>query len=268
MNETHTVSEVQSDESETDAGRTRGRRRRGPKTAQGRAKVRMNAVRHGLCTGSPVIEDIESPGKWKRHLAALVEVLAPVGYLEQLQVERVASILWRLRRVAPAEATEIGDATVCHGVSFIGGEESCKGLPRHQGIEKVVRYEAHLARQLLHALHELQALQAMRRGRCCATGAARSQWRPHSRALEAWHPDDRPCPTYSRGHRNGSSGGADSATGGVEGSGISDGCRKRSKCWPSRESYGWRRPVVPRTVQKCKTDISLGSNGWGPAAPW
>jgi hypothetical protein len=37
-------------------------------------------------------------------------------------------------------------------------------LPAGDTLEKVTRYEAHLSRQMLQALHELQRLQAVRAG--------------------------------------------------------------------------------------------------------
>lgn len=37
-------------------------------------------------------------------------------------------------------------------------------LPSEQGLDKVIRYEAHLHRQLLQTLHELEAIQARRQG--------------------------------------------------------------------------------------------------------
>ena len=37
-------------------------------------------------------------------------------------------------------------------------------LPKEEALERVLRYEAHLHRQLLQTMHELEALQARRRG--------------------------------------------------------------------------------------------------------
>ena len=37
-------------------------------------------------------------------------------------------------------------------------------LPEKDDLDRLIRYEAHLTRQLYHALHELQALQSRRRG--------------------------------------------------------------------------------------------------------
>jgi len=38
-------------------------------------------------------------------------------------------------------------------------------LPNEDTLNKVIRYEAHLHRQLLQTMHELEALQARRQGR-------------------------------------------------------------------------------------------------------
>lgn len=46
-----------------------------------------------------VVEPFESAEGWAAHLAAQVEALAPVGGAELVLVERVAALLWRLRRL-------------------------------------------------------------------------------------------------------------------------------------------------------------------------
>src|SRR5688572_9638846 len=45
-------------------------------------------------------------------------------------------------------------------------------LPDANTLQKITRYEAHLSRQLLQALHELQRLQAVRGGRAVPLPAA------------------------------------------------------------------------------------------------
>ncbi len=138
---------------------TRRPGRRGPKTQQGKARVRLNAVRHGLCASSPVIDGVEQVEDWEAHRAALLKDLAPVGYLETLVAERIASLFWRLDRVAPYEASQSGPS-----LPFLNGLGGGDGLPGQEEVPKIVRQEAHLSRQLYQALHELEALQARRRG--------------------------------------------------------------------------------------------------------
>lgn len=133
-------------------------RKRGPKTSQGKARVRLNAVRHGLCATVPVIPGVERLEEWEAHRAAIFESLAPVGHLETVLGERVAQLLWRLNRVAAYEAAELAEA---HKRADDGGRAH---LPPADKLDKVVRHEAHLGRQLFQTLHELEALQARRRG--------------------------------------------------------------------------------------------------------
>jgi len=81
----------------------------GPRTADGRAIVSGNAIRHGLLSWKPVIPGLENPEDWKTHLDRTLDSLAPVGYAETLLAERAALLLWRLGRVAryEREATAI-----------------------------------------------------------------------------------------------------------------------------------------------------------------
>ena len=75
----------------------------GPKTPDGKAAVRLNALRHGLLS-----EEILLPGEDEEALRELAEglraELQPVGELEGLLVDRITSLLWRLRRLGRVEA--------------------------------------------------------------------------------------------------------------------------------------------------------------------
>lgn len=75
----------------------------GPKTPDGKAAVRLNALRHGLLS-----EEILLPGEDEEALRELAErlraELQPVGELENLLVDRITSLLWRLRRLGRVEA--------------------------------------------------------------------------------------------------------------------------------------------------------------------
>ena len=75
----------------------------GPKTPEGRAAVRLNALTHGLLSQQTLLPDEEK--------AVLVEFsdrlrsqLQPVGDLEALLVARVVSAAWRLYWVLSVEA--------------------------------------------------------------------------------------------------------------------------------------------------------------------
>lgn len=73
----------------------------GPRTEAGKAVTRLNATRHGML--AELIPPAEAED-YAAHVAQLLEHYAPVGYLEAHLVDRIASALWRLRRVERYEA--------------------------------------------------------------------------------------------------------------------------------------------------------------------
>jgi hypothetical protein len=74
--------------------------------------------------------------------------------------DRVALLFWRLQRIARYER----EAIVSRVILALGGSQE-RLLPDQPSLDKVIRYEAHLHRQLLQTMHELEALQARRQGR-------------------------------------------------------------------------------------------------------
>lgn len=78
----------------------------GPVTESGKAVARLNGVVHGLRAIVPVITT-ERQEEWDLHRAGIVDELSPMGALEMELTERVALLLWRLRRVARYETDAI-----------------------------------------------------------------------------------------------------------------------------------------------------------------
>jgi hypothetical protein len=203
----------------------------GPKTAKGKALVRLNALQHGVLSTTPVIPGLEREEDWEVHRAGILASLAPEGELELALAERVAFALWRLQRVvryeretvaaaqerveydlAKSREQEYEEPTSIEEAreNLRSAQEDLRPLETHareepeelldealesaqaqvrqaqeelhrlmadvdqmraerllrddRDLNKLVRYEAHLHRQLLQTLHELEALQARRRG--------------------------------------------------------------------------------------------------------
>ena len=79
----------------------------GPKTEEGRAIARLNAIKHGFAAKSPVIPGVEDEDEWIRHHAGIVASLNPEGYLEEFLTRRLANILWDLDRLTAFEVAAI-----------------------------------------------------------------------------------------------------------------------------------------------------------------
>jgi len=155
--------------------------------------VRFNAVRHGMLSMSPVVPTLEREEDWQEHREGIEASLAPTDHFESCLAERIALLLWRVRRVT-AFKTETMIKAAAHvdkewkreadARRQVAGnpayEETLRNslpqaewmqqqqadliIPKEETLERVMRYEAHLQRQLLQTMHELEALQARRKG--------------------------------------------------------------------------------------------------------
>jgi hypothetical protein len=90
-------------EKKAEANRRNALKSTGPKTPEGKAAVRLNALKHGLLSQEILLpgEDEEALRDLGEHLQA---ELQPVGELENLLVDRIIASYWRLRRLGRVEA--------------------------------------------------------------------------------------------------------------------------------------------------------------------
>jgi hypothetical protein len=160
----------------------------GPKTRKGRARSSKNGIKHGILSDYPVVVTMETFEEWVRHRDGIVDNIAPVGALELELAKRLATVLWRLRRVIRYETALIthqvaetkADLMIAHMELDEHGKvhmpEPSEGLVAafkearfivtdSAEIAQVIKYEAHLHRQCLQLLHGIEALQAQRTGR-------------------------------------------------------------------------------------------------------
>jgi len=137
----------------------------GPRTSAGKARVKFNALKHGLLAKS-VILPIRSRSEKQSHfdalLAQLIEELKPVGILEDMLVEKIAVSYWRLRRALRAEAGEITDNIRDFRRYRFDTNPATLALPSSSDTLKIVRYQNAIERQLHRAITQLQRLQEHR----------------------------------------------------------------------------------------------------------
>ena len=86
--------------------------RGGPKTPEGKAAVGSNAVTHGLTSYNGLLpgEKLEDFSDLRARVFA---ELAPASAIESELAERIASLLWRLRRVPAFEAALLAWTNAC-----------------------------------------------------------------------------------------------------------------------------------------------------------
>ena len=85
------------------ANRENAKKSTGPRTEVGKTRSRRNAWKNGLTAETLVISG-EDPARFNELRAALLQQYDPQSQLEAELVERIAGLLWRLRRVPYLEA--------------------------------------------------------------------------------------------------------------------------------------------------------------------
>jgi hypothetical protein len=85
-----------------EANRRNALRSSGPKTEEGKRHSRRNALRHGL-TAETVIDGLEDTEDYRAFEAAVVADYDARTAVERELVLRLASLLWRLRRIISIE---------------------------------------------------------------------------------------------------------------------------------------------------------------------
>ncbi len=75
----------------------------GPRSAEGRRASSRNSQRHGLLAKEALLGD-EDAAEFRALQDRMYEDLSPVGAVEELLVDRITSLAWRLRRVMRVES--------------------------------------------------------------------------------------------------------------------------------------------------------------------
>src|SRR5438445_2934842 len=169
------------------ANRRNASKSTGPRQA-GKRMVAKNALKHGFFSKWLLIphpDGKEDPTEYQNFYAALREHYQPLDFLEELWVEKIAVWSWRLRRLLRCESGHIARALAEHNheieqqlsaaasgeleLSALSGPEidaitDHLFLPPKEELDKLLRYEAMINKQLNHAIAELERLQRRRNG--------------------------------------------------------------------------------------------------------
>ena len=93
-----------------EANRNNALRSTGPKTPAGKAASSVNATKYGILARQLIIQGQnfqESAEEFQNFWTENHQHLAPVGPLEEMLVDQIVAINWRMRRVRAAESAEI-----------------------------------------------------------------------------------------------------------------------------------------------------------------
>ena len=160
----------------------------GPNSRRGKAVSNRNSSKHGILSDAPVVVEIgEDYNEWERHRVGTIESLGAEGHIEIVLAERIANLLWRLKRLERYETemimarlSRIPDQMrflVSAGKALVGlspeqvvtpqaidAEVARRLIPDDDTVKTIMRYEVSLHRQCIQMFHELEAMQTRRKG--------------------------------------------------------------------------------------------------------
>jgi len=171
-----------------EASRKNGAKSRGPKTAAGRTRSAMNALKHGLRAEKYVTLVDEEWDDFVKLEAALTRELAPAGPLQSLLARRIARAAWRLIRADRLETEVFAER------HFPGGGPGLALIRDGNGtrsIETLLRYRGAAMAEFQRSLRMLKALQAEA---AVAAPEARSVERPVAHHRKPNQPEPRRNP--------------------------------------------------------------------------
>jgi hypothetical protein len=131
-----------------EANRMNAKKSTGPKTSVGKTISSWNSTQHGLLSERLPFIHGKDKEQFDRLLSSLRQDLEPVGTVEEVLVEKIAQEYWRLGVAAWHEAEELGRSKPFTKTS----------------IDRILRYQTTINRQLYQAINQLERLQRLRKG--------------------------------------------------------------------------------------------------------
>ena len=167
-------------DAQINANRENAQKSTGPTTAEGKAVVSQNAVKHGLFAVQDVVTT-ENQAEFDSMREQMLADLAPVGPMETLLAQRAFSLAWRLQRAQTMQAQVTEDMVESHIINkqWSLGRQKPKE-PRYAPeylalgrvakqdwcgqrlIERLFEYERRIEKSLYKTIAQLRAMQLMR----------------------------------------------------------------------------------------------------------
>jgi hypothetical protein len=150
-------------EAQLAANRANATRSTGPTTPEGKARTRLNGLRHGL-TGQTAFLPEEDREAYDRHHAAFLAELAPEGPTETQLARSIADDYWRLNRIKAIE-----DNIFALGIEALAEQldpalaQARTFLDQAREINLLSLYESRLNRAVHKKHAELAELQRLRK---------------------------------------------------------------------------------------------------------
>ena len=150
-------------EARAEINRANSQHSTGPKTPEGKKRISLNALRHGL-TGQIVVMPTEDLQAYQRHLQSFTDEYNPKGATESHLVQALADASWRLNRVAAMESNLLSLQAVLAPDSIAGAVSIAAALEsQSKAFSNLSMHSQRLSRQFERTVTQLRELQKIRK---------------------------------------------------------------------------------------------------------
>jgi hypothetical protein len=163
-------------QAQIEANRLNAQKSTGPVTPEGKTIASQNALKHGLLARRFLIDGTER-GEFDRFRLRLLADLKPVGFMETVLADRIATLVWRLRRSARLQNGAVNVMaekakkqldmlyqppmfeTPQEGEDYLVGTTAVNDFTNNKILDRMAAYEYRIERSLFAAQKEFQRLQ-------------------------------------------------------------------------------------------------------------
>ena len=138
-------------QAQIDANRINAKKSTGPRTPEGKARSRANALRHGLC-GTAILMDCEQEDEFNEMVDDLLEEWQPATTTEKMVFYKMVEQYWLSRRAT----TQLAESTG-YLIDPDGDEKDARN------VSLMLRYNQSAMRGFFKAMNELIKLQKNRK---------------------------------------------------------------------------------------------------------
>ena len=172
-------------EKQINANRQNASKSTGPTTPEGKSAVAQNGIKHGLTSSRDVIKG-ESQAEFDLHSDQLTEEFNPETPIENHLVQRIITLIWRLKRVIRAQTAALNSLHHSHanrppnplaslGARFAPksdsppppdhefGQVTIKDTANYKVIDNLLLQERRLENSLFRTIAELERKQLIRK---------------------------------------------------------------------------------------------------------
>ena len=154
------------------ANQANAARSTGPKTTGGKQRAAMNALKHGLASPQVLAITEQERLELEAFIADVYERFSPDGPVEGVLVDRLTSLLWRLRRICRVESELFVVEGTGTNPRLRLGYSFARASGNTNSFDTLSRYERGLHRAFQATLHDLERLQRTRAGEATPVPAA------------------------------------------------------------------------------------------------